>query len=344
MENFFRKKLENARVEVPEHLWDKIQSEASLQPNSSKMSWLKWGIPSAVAIISVATWLFVSSTPNEVTTPTPPLVAMEITEKEEILSTPTEEISTSNEVDTTSETATTTSSQIARTPATPVEEPIDIQPDSEPITETPPTTTTEITPEPVTPALVNSVPETTLIFDSFDVKMYKVESKRLPETTPITVNPSVPTTPTSTATPTLATTPEAPRATFKAVKEADAPKEEQKENEVVVENTEPLTLEMPFKSAPSEGDGVYIPNAFNPLSTSGNERFRVKTTKELKGFAITILTRTGQVIYQSLDPTEGWDGYVGSELAPMGVYVYVINYTESDGAPIRKRGTVTLIR
>ena len=66
------------------------------------------------------------------------------------------------------------------------------------------------------------------------------------------------------------------------------------------------------------------------------------------GFNFRVLNRRGQTVFYSEDPTAGWDGNFEGKPAPIGVYVYRLNYQgyDSDGVKIKKKmlGTVTLIR
>jgi gliding motility-associated-like protein len=65
-------------------------------------------------------------------------------------------------------------------------------------------------------------------------------------------------------------------------------------------------------------------------------------------YNLRILNRRGQTVFYSEDATAGWDGmYEGTE-APVGVYVYRINYRGLDfeGIRVKKKilGTLTLYR
>lgn len=92
---------------------------------------------------------------------------------------------------------------------------------------------------------------------------------------------------------------------------------------------------------------VFIPNAFRPGSPNPeNRKFGVKSNYiDEARFNMKIFNRWGQLVFETNDPTEGWDGtYQGSE-APTGVYMYVLNYATKNGGLIQdERGNVTLIR
>jgi gliding motility-associated-like protein len=96
-------------------------------------------------------------------------------------------------------------------------------------------------------------------------------------------------------------------------------------------------------------------NVFTPKSGDGagdgkNDLFKIKV-KGADEYEIKIFNRWGELVYESSDPDQGWDGTImnkGTKLCPEGAYFYIINYTmknrqENDGkGPIS--GTVTLIR
>ena len=86
-----------------------------------------------------------------------------------------------------------------------------------------------------------------------------------------------------------------------------------------------------------------VPNAFTP------GRFGVNSIIKVVGFGIThmvwrIYNRWGQVVFESDDPYDGWDGTYKGNLQPMDVYGYTLEAEFSDGSHVRKKGDITLIR
>ena len=61
-------------------------------------------------------------------------------------------------------------------------------------------------------------------------------------------------------------------------------------------------------------------------------------------YLFSIYTRTGERIFFTTDPQEGWNGRINGVLAPMNVYVYYIEYQLPDGTIMNRTGTVTLLR
>ncbi len=97
-------------------------------------------------------------------------------------------------------------------------------------------------------------------------------------------------------------------------------------------------------------DLVY-PSAFNPNSSIAiNKEFKpLGTTSTLADYKLLIYNRWGQLIFETSDPSKGWDGtYKGKEV-PMGTYVYTAIFTSfesgvQEAQKFKKSGSVTLIR
>lgn len=94
---------------------------------------------------------------------------------------------------------------------------------------------------------------------------------------------------------------------------------------------------------------IIIPNAFTPNGDSHNDTFKpLVLTEGVTNFSMLIYNRWGQMIFESKDYTTGWDGSVKNQLAPPGVYFYVISYNVRVGIEAFKsevsKGHVTLLR
>ncbi|MCC5916506.1 MAG: gliding motility-associated C-terminal domain-containing protein [Cryomorphaceae bacterium] len=92
-----------------------------------------------------------------------------------------------------------------------------------------------------------------------------------------------------------------------------------------------------------DGSTLYIPNAFSPNGNGINEVFKV-LGNEVSTFQIVIYNRFGQLIFESKDIEISWDGTFLGEPAPMGNYVYRIDYSNTVGEYFIRRGNILLIR
>ena len=93
---------------------------------------------------------------------------------------------------------------------------------------------------------------------------------------------------------------------------------------------------------------TYIPNSFTPNGDDLNEEFRMSINIDvITDFRMTVFDRWGQVVYDSTDPYEGWNGGFGNggEVLKSDVYAYRITF-EIFGSQTRKEylGHVTLMK
>lgn len=89
-----------------------------------------------------------------------------------------------------------------------------------------------------------------------------------------------------------------------------------------------------------------IPNAFNPESgVEVNRTFNLYSSHRdrLSEYRLMIYNRWGQLVFESEDITEGWDGTYKSQPCESGVYTWVL-YGLSEGEKLTQKGSVTLLR
>lgn len=88
---------------------------------------------------------------------------------------------------------------------------------------------------------------------------------------------------------------------------------------------------------------TYVPNAFSPRLAINNVFMPVNTFVSSENYFFAIYARTGDMIFMTRNPNEGWDGTIKGRRAPFDVYVYKITYTLPDRSLYEKTGTVTLV-
>jgi hypothetical protein len=99
------------------------------------------------------------------------------------------------------------------------------------------------------------------------------------------------------------------------------------------------------------GGAFFIPSAFAPASPHNEEKvLKLYGSRFAEGgFLFAVYDRWGNVVFQSSSPARmtatGWEGNNGGGL-PLagGVYTYLVRGKTTDGQPVRKAGTITLIR
>ncbi len=72
---------------------------------------------------------------------------------------------------------------------------------------------------------------------------------------------------------------------------------------------------------------IFIPNAFTPNGDGINDVFKPVVTGSLSDYNCRIYNRLGQLIFQTHNPVEGWNGRLNGALQNIGVYVWICEYT-----------------
>ncbi|MBM3434857.1 MAG: gliding motility-associated C-terminal domain-containing protein [Bacteroidetes bacterium] len=88
-----------------------------------------------------------------------------------------------------------------------------------------------------------------------------------------------------------------------------------------------------------------VPNAFNPNSSvEVNRTFRFfgSPADNITDFRMNIFNRWGQLVYESDNINEGWDGKKNGAFCNPDVYVWVVYYN-GEGGKVTNKGSVTLI-
>jgi gliding motility-associated-like protein len=90
-------------------------------------------------------------------------------------------------------------------------------------------------------------------------------------------------------------------------------------------------------------DYFYIPSAFTPNNDGTNDVFK-PTTNSVSEYRMQLFNRWGQLIFQTNNTLEGWNGKFHNIVQPNGVYVYVINYKNDQGKKHVLKGSFLLIQ
>lgn len=102
-------------------------------------------------------------------------------------------------------------------------------------------------------------------------------------------------------------------------------------------------IEIPFRVAPIPL--IYTPSAFSPNGDGMNDLFR-SFSSGYKQFRFEIFDRWGNLVFQSFDAEEWWDGTdmnTGRDVQ-VGTYVWVVKFLSTEGEFLERKGTVTLMR
>jgi gliding motility-associated-like protein len=88
---------------------------------------------------------------------------------------------------------------------------------------------------------------------------------------------------------------------------------------------------------------LLLPSAFSPNGDSKNDLFRILNPGRHKLVSLRVLNRYGEVVFETANEHDGWNGAHNGVAQEMGVYFYQVKYL-CDGREQYLKGDVTLIR
>ena len=90
---------------------------------------------------------------------------------------------------------------------------------------------------------------------------------------------------------------------------------------------------------------VHIPNSFTPNQDGVNDLFiPIFTSVSETGYQLSIFNRWGEVIFQTTNPADGWDGTHRNKEVPPGTYSYLVSFQNLNGKQFQRAGLIYLIR
>lgn len=92
------------------------------------------------------------------------------------------------------------------------------------------------------------------------------------------------------------------------------------------------------------GDDIFVPNSFTPNNDGVNDQLylRGRGLSALKVFRV--FDRWGNLVFETNDMNEGWNGTYKQKMMDTGVFVYYYEAVCSNGLDVNGKGNVTLIR
>jgi gliding motility-associated-like protein len=90
---------------------------------------------------------------------------------------------------------------------------------------------------------------------------------------------------------------------------------------------------------------IFAPNAFSPNSDGDNDIYKPSVVGS-KEYHFYIYSRWGDVVFQTENPNEGWNGqkFNTGSMLPQGVYTYTIFMRDINNRVAEKKGYITLLR
>ncbi len=90
---------------------------------------------------------------------------------------------------------------------------------------------------------------------------------------------------------------------------------------------------------------IFIPNAFSPNEDKSNDILRVRGNYISKeNFIFRVFNRLGNLVFETTDPSQGWNGYFNDSPCDPGVFVYYLNLDCLDGQSYFKKGNITILK
>ena len=89
---------------------------------------------------------------------------------------------------------------------------------------------------------------------------------------------------------------------------------------------------------------IFLPNTFTPNGDGLNDKLYVRTVALASLKYFRVFDEWGQMVFETNNLNEGWDGNVNSKQAATAVYVYVLEGKCQNGYDVMKTGNVTAIR
>lgn len=88
-----------------------------------------------------------------------------------------------------------------------------------------------------------------------------------------------------------------------------------------------------------------IPNIFTPNADGIGDYFKIKAETEINNFHIQIINKLGEIVYESNNIQDNWNGKInGNNDASEGLYYYIIRGEDMFENKIEQKGAIQLVR
>ena len=98
------------------------------------------------------------------------------------------------------------------------------------------------------------------------------------------------------------------------------------------------------KISVSPYDFIKLPSAFSPNGDGKNETFRILNAGNIELIEFKIFNRWGNLVFETNNKEEAWDGKRRGEYQNSGTYIYYIKGRKSSGEITEIKGNFTLLR
>ena len=89
---------------------------------------------------------------------------------------------------------------------------------------------------------------------------------------------------------------------------------------------------------------LHVPTSFSPNGDGLNDVFRPLGVRFVKEYRMTIYNRWGNLLFETNDPEQGWDGTFTSKSVLPGQYLVLVEIIDYNNLKAKHRGMITILR
>ncbi|HRG90898.1 MAG TPA: gliding motility-associated C-terminal domain-containing protein, partial [Chitinophagales bacterium] len=89
---------------------------------------------------------------------------------------------------------------------------------------------------------------------------------------------------------------------------------------------------------------VYFPTGFSPNGDGVNDVLRARFSDDLDKFNLQVYNRWGELVFESNNKLDGWNGIYKGKHQSLSVYTWVARYNYEGGKTETQSGNITLVR
>ncbi|MBC7949068.1 MAG: gliding motility-associated C-terminal domain-containing protein [Chitinophagaceae bacterium] len=90
---------------------------------------------------------------------------------------------------------------------------------------------------------------------------------------------------------------------------------------------------------------VQLPTAFTPNNDGKNDEYKAASFCPVPKYLLMIYNRNGEIVFQTKDPSAGWNGYFRGQPQPVGVYIFNVSFFDFVlKREFTEKGTIVLMR
>lgn len=101
-----------------------------------------------------------------------------------------------------------------------------------------------------------------------------------------------------------------------------------------------VATDVRFLSLPND---YFIPNTITPNGDKINDEFKLSGFINFKSYTMKVYNRWGEMLFDSQDPNQGWNGTYMGEKVQNGTYIYIIEFEDWSGKKMEKKGYVMVM-